>query len=150
MATTCPAGTTQAAIAAYAEANGWNLSAYAGGDVNPFGLLSPAQSELDSVSLAPLFLGSDQVGPFFPCGPGQVGFTVCPPGAEPFDSGGFVVVSVVNAAPIPLLPDKVLLLDVDFTAGGGPLFEVMYGVDGWSITSNAGDTDARRSSAATA
>lgn len=133
----------QPAAAPYNEGNDWNLFAYTGGDLNALGQLSPDQSALDVLSLAPLFLGDGTTAPFFPCGPGQVGYTACPPGAAPFDSGGLVVVSVVNDAPIPLFPDEALQLDIDFSAGGGPLYSVIGGVDGWSLNSAAGFTNAR-------
>ena len=85
----------------------------------PVRTAAPARSELDSVSLAPLFLGGDQVGPFFP--PDRAG------GIHRVSAGcGTIrqrrfrrrVGGELHA--IPLLPDKVLQLDVDFTAGGEP------------------------------
>ena len=70
-----------------------------GAFANPLGTFAPSTDAAMPYSWAPLFLHS-----VFPCGVGQVAFTVCPAQDAQSDTGAFVVASMEFQTPVPPTP----------------------------------------------
>ncbi|TPW16178.1 MAG: hypothetical protein FD127_271, partial [Acidimicrobiaceae bacterium] len=93
-----------------------SLVAHGAGYINPLGSNGQPAADLDAFRHTPLFANT-----IFPCGPGQVGLTICPRGDPALDAGGFVAVSMALAAPLGLEPDD-RSVEVSFAAAGGPTY----------------------------
>lgn len=111
------------------------LVAHGGGFLNPFGLLEPRPEELAGITNSTPFADDG----LFPCGPGRIGWTICPDGSSPLIDGGLAAVSLVTADPL-------------MAAAAGSRFEVAIRngltysaertADGWGLTAS-GATNAR-------
>ncbi|MDO8392590.1 MAG: hypothetical protein Q7V57_19115 [Actinomycetota bacterium] len=111
------------------------LIAHGGGFLNPLGLLEPRADDLLGLTNSVPF----GEAPLFPCGPGRLGWTICPDGSTPLIDAGVAAVSLVTPDPL-------------MSAAAGSRFEVafrnghIYAAErtagGWSLTSD-GPTNAR-------
>ncbi|MEK7424759.1 MAG: hypothetical protein AAB131_13085 [Actinomycetota bacterium] len=108
-----------------------SLVAHGAGYINPLGSNGQPAADLDAFRHTPLFANT-----IFPCGPGQVGLTICPRGDPALDAGGFVAVSMALAAPLGLEPDD-RSVEVSFAAAGGPTYRVEADGDAWVVTADS-------------
>lgn len=77
----------------------------------------------------------------FPCGVGEVAYTVCPKRVDPPAAGDFVAVSVALSMPLPLGGYESRSFDVSFE--GGPTYRIAPDGTEWQLTTGGGDTAAR-------
>lgn len=111
------------------------LTAHGGGFLNPLGILEPRADDL--VGLANSVPFGD--APLFPCGPGQLGWTICPDGAAPLTDAGLAAVSLVTPDP---LMNAAAGSRYAIAFRNGLTYTAERSADGWGLTAD-GPTNVR-------